>query len=58
MYQKTIPNWIESTEKWDFNHPLAQKLYKSVFEMCVIDLSDKNDLLLANSFSSITIGSP
>ena len=44
MYQKTIPNWIESTEKWDFNHPLAQKLYKSVFEMCVIDLKGWDEI--------------
>ena len=44
MYQKTIPNWIESTEKWDFNHPLAQELSKSVVEMCVIDLKGWDEI--------------
>ena len=43
-FQKTIPNWIESNEKWDFNHPSAQKLHKSVFEMCIIDLKGWDEI--------------
>ena len=38
MYQKTIPQWVDCTEKWDINHPEAQKIHKSIFEMIIIDL--------------------
>ena len=49
MYQKTIPYWIESNEKWDFNHPSAQKLHKSIIEMCIIDLKGWDEI---NSFQT------
>ena len=44
LYQKTIPNWVENTVKWTFNHPSAQKLHKAVFEMCVIDLKGWDEI--------------
>ena len=37
MLCHTIPGWIASTNKYEFNSQKAQSLHKSVFEMVVLD---------------------
>ena len=35
--QSSIPDWIEANTTMDINHPRAQKIHKSIFEMMLID---------------------
>ena len=37
MLLNTIPNWVESQSKLEFNSPRAQKIHKGIFEMNILD---------------------
>ena len=35
--QSSIPDWIEANTMMDIDHPRAQKIHKSIFEMMLVD---------------------